>query len=295
MIPHLRILKPHPNILAFYDGRIEGYRFLPEDNWVDDGALSLGIASYVIFSGTEALVYDTHVSPTYGAFIRDHLKSMGITKITVLLSHWHLDHVAGTKVFADCEIIANQKTANHLSKNKAGIEDGSFHGLPIINPLILPTKTFEGEMSFKLGDIQLLFMECNIHSDDASVVWIGEFEILLAGDTMEDTVTYVGEPEDFEMHLNDLDRLWALAPNRVLLNHGDPEIIALGGYEKTIIRATQQYIRMLKRCVNEPDLRAKPLAEIIAGPLQMGWVNLFAPYEEVHGQNIERVLKGKLS
>ncbi len=295
MTDHLRILTPHKNILAFYDGRVEGYRFLPEDNWVDDGALSLGIASYVIISGDEALVYDTHISPTYGAYIRDHLKGLGIKKITVLLSHWHLDHVAGTKLFADCVVIANKKTAAHLAHHKAAIEDGSYHGLPVINPLILPTQTFEGEMNFKLGDLNLVFIEANIHSDDATVVWIDEMEILLAGDTMEDTVTYVGEPQDFETHLADLDRLWALAPNRILPNHGDPEIIALGGYEKTLIRATQQYIRMLKRCATEPDLREKPLQEIIAGPLQMGWVNLFGPYEAVHQQNVKRVLEAKLS
>jgi cyclase len=295
VIPHIRILKPHSNILAFYDGRVEDYRFLPEENWVDDGALSLGIASYAIINGNEALVYDTHVSPTYGAYIRDHLKSIGITKITVLLSHWHLDHVAGTKVFSDCDIISNAKTAAHLAKHKVSIEDGTHHGLPIINPLILPTTIFEGEMSFKLGNMTLTFIECNIHSDDASVVWIDDYEILLAGDTMEDTITYVGEPQDFDVHVADLDKLWALAPNRILLNHGDPEIIALGGYEKTIIRATQQYIRMLKRCASEPELRKKPLADLIAGPLQMGWVNLFAPYERIHQHNIQRVLEAKLN
>ncbi len=291
MTDHMRVLTPHENILAFYDGRVDDYRFLPEKNWVDDGALSLGIASYAIVSGKEALVYDTHVSPTYGAYIRDTLKARGIEKITLLLSHWHLDHVAGTKVFADCTIISNRKTANHLTLNKTAIESGALHGLPVINPLILPTQIFEGEMSFRLGDLNLTFIECNIHSDDATVVWIEDLEILLAGDTMEDTVTYVGEPGELDTHLMELDRLWALAPNRILLNHGDPEIIALGGYEKTIIRATQQYIRMLKRCVDEPDLREKPLAEIIAGPLQMGWINLYEPYERVHAQNVKRVLE----
>jgi cyclase len=295
MTDHLRVLTPHPHILAYYDGRVEGYRFLPEENWVDDGALSLGIASYVIISGAEALVYDTHISRTYAASIRDDLTKRGIEKITVLLSHWHLDHVAGTKVFADCPIVANKRTAAHLALHRAAIEDGSLHGMPVINPLVLPTQSFEGEMSFRLGDLDLTFIECNIHSDDASVVWIGEYEILLAGDTMEDTITYVGEPEYFDTHLADLDRLWALAPNRILPNHGDPEIIALGGYEKTLIRATQQYIRMLKRCVGEPHLRTMPLREIIAGPLQMGWVHLYEPYEQVHEENVKKVLDAKLS
>jgi cyclase len=112
---------------------------------------------------------------------------------------------------------------------------------------------------------------------------------------MEDTVTYVGEPEHFETHLADLDRLWALAPARILPNHGDPEIIALGGYEKTLIRATQQYIRILKRCASEPHLREKPLRELIAGPLEMGWINLFEPYEAIHAQNVETFLAVNLS
>ena len=31
----------------------------------------------------------------------------GVRRFTVVLSHWHLDHVAGTEAFADCQIIAN--------------------------------------------------------------------------------------------------------------------------------------------------------------------------------------------
>ena len=295
MTIHLRLLRPHEKIHAFYDGRIENYRFMEAENWVDQGALSLGICSYVVIDGNEALVYDTHVSPEYGAIIRKFLNDRGVTKISVLLSHWHLDHVAGTSAFADCTIISNKKTFAHLAQHKTGIEDGSFHGLPAINPLVMPTETFENEMNFKLGSLNLTFLEANIHSDDATVVWIDDLDILLAGDTMEDTVTYVGEPQHFETHLRELDRLWALAPNRILPNHGDPEIIALGGYEKTLVRAMQQYIRMLKRCQTEPQLRKMPLKDFIAGPLQMGWVNLYGPYEKVHMQNINAFLDSSLN
>ena len=59
---HRRVLRPAPGVLAFYDGRVEGYRWAEEENWVDEGALALGIASYAIVDGAEALVYDTHVS-----------------------------------------------------------------------------------------------------------------------------------------------------------------------------------------------------------------------------------------
>ena len=76
-----------------------------------------------------------------------------------------------------------------------------------------------------------------------------EERILLAGDTLEDTVTYVGEPENFDRHLEDLERLWALDPAFILPNHGDPDVIAAGGYSKMLIRATQDYVRALQRAV----------------------------------------------
>ena len=290
-LTHLRVLEPHPQILAFYDGRVEGFSFADYPNWVDDGALSLGIASYAIINGADAVVYDTHVSIAHAEFIQQTLQQRGVKNITVILSHWHLDHVAGTEVFAACSIIANRRTMKHLLEHKVAIENGTHHGPPAINPLVLPDRLFEGQMTFMLGDLKLQLIEANIHSDDATVIWIEQLGILLAGDTMEDTVTYVGEPEAFDMHLADLDKLYALDPTFILPNHGDPDVIARGGYDKGFIKATQQYIRVLKRSGGDEGLRKQPLAELIAGPLGQGWVHMFEPYEAIHQQNIIRVLK----
>lgn len=290
LLQHLRVLEPHPGVLAFYDGRVPGHMFMNEPNWVDDGALSLGIASYAVFNGTQALVYDTHVSVPHAQAIRAELTRRGITAITVVLSHWHLDHVAGTEAFADCTVIANRRTFEHLRRRQPAIEQGRHHGPPAINPLVLPDSLFEGRRSLGIGTLEVELIEANIHSDDATVVWMPERGILLAGDTMEDTVTYVVEPQNFDTHLKKLDRLYALNPSFILPNHGDPDMIAAGGYDKGLIKAQQQYIRMLKRCRTEPDLRSQPLAELIAGPLSRGWVNLFEPYENIHRQNLERVL-----
>lgn len=290
--PHLRILTPHPNVLAFYDGRIDGYRFMDGPNWVDDGAIALGIASYAIADGGDALVYDPHVSIPHARAIRDHLESIGVTRMTLVLSHWHLDHVAGTAVFADCPIIANRRTLEHLLRYQPAIEAGTQDGAPAIAPLILPNLIFDERMSVRVGSIDVELMQLNIHSDDATVAWLASSRVLLAGDTMEDTVTYVVEPGHFDTHLVDLDKLWALGPARILPNHGAPDVIANGGYEKTLIRAQQQYIRILKRCVNEPALRETPLKDLIAGPLGSGWVSYFAPYEDVHARNLAVVTAG---
>lgn len=290
MNQHVQVFEPFPGLLAFYDGRVDGYRLMDEPNWVDAGAITLGIASYALISGSHAMVYDTHVSTPHAQFIKDTLIARGVTRFTVVLSHWHLDHVAGTQVFADCEIISNKKTLGHLSKHQEDIQDGTLEGLPAISPLILPNKTFEGAMTLNIGTLAVELIEANIHSDDATVVWIKDQSILLAGDTMEDTVTYVAEPAGFGVHLSELARLARLGAQHILPNHGRPEVVRSGGYDDGLIKAQQQYIAMLQRCRLDPDLRAKPLEDLIAPSLSQGWVEMFEPYREVHEENLRAVM-----
>jgi cyclase len=287
---HLRIMHPHPGIMAFYDGRVAGHRFMPGPNWVDEGAIEVGIASYAVVSGDEALVYDPHVSLDHARAIRAALVAAGVRRLRVVLSHWHLDHVAGTAVFADCEVIANARTAALLTTHKAAIEAGTYGGLPVISPLILPTLIFSGRLALKVGSRAVELIEANIHSEDATVLWLADARILLAGDTVEDCVTYVTSPEDFDTHLRDLARLAALQPLHVLPNHGSPAIIAAGGYGAAIFNDTAAYIRWLQRLRDAPELQSVPMREVIAPALGAGRLEYFAPYDAVHRENIARVL-----
>lgn len=291
-LEHLRVLEPADGVLAFYDGRIPGYRFEAGPNWVDEGAISLGIASYAVIDGEEALVYDTHVSVAHGRFVRAALEAAGVNRITVLLSHWHLDHVAGSAAFADCELLAGDRTGELLFANREEIETGALEGPPAIAPLLLPTRTFAEPTGFVVGTRHLQLIPVDIHSDDAVVVWDPQARLLLAGDTVEDTVTYVDEPWGFEAHLRDLDRLLDLEPTQVLPNHGDPTVIAAGGYGPGLLRGTQDYIRFLRRCAAEPELREMPLREVMAAAIEAGDVVYFEPYEDIHRENVATVLAG---
>ena len=285
----MRILRPAPHIWAFYDGRIDGYRFAPGPNWVDDGALSLGIASYALVDGAEALIYDTHCTMAHARFIRAALEQAGVKRFTVVLSHWHLDHVAGTEVFADCQIISNNRTDQHLRQRQSAIEAGTSSGAPAIAPLILPTHTFEDRVHLHVGRLHIDLIQCNIHSDDATVLWLGHDGILLAGDTIEDTVTYVSDPDQLAAHLVDLDRLSGLGARIILPNHGAPDMIASGSYGPATIKATQDYIWHLLAARADPALRRTPLDQVIAPALASGALTYFAPYEAIHAQNLNRV------
>lgn len=279
----MKVLEPAPGLLAFYEGR-DGVRYLPGENWVDDGALSLGIASYALLHGDHALVYDTHVAPDRAHAIRAELTHRGARRFTVVLSHWHLDHVAGTVAFADCPILANTRTAAHLITHKAAIENGTYGGPPAINPLILPTATFDGTFALDGFGERVELITFNIHSDDATVIWLPDRGILLAGDTVEDCVTYVSEPEHLIPHLADLARLAALGATRILPNHGAPDILAAGGYPPGLITATAGYTRALIE--NRADL---PLQTLLRADLAAGHLHWFAPYEAIHAQNLARI------
>ncbi|WP_284162756.1 MBL fold metallo-hydrolase [Frigidibacter sp. SD6-1] len=289
-VGHLRVLNPEPGLYAYYDGRVPGYRFIEAPNWVDEGAISLGTASYALVAGDEALVYDSHVSVAHAGAIRAHLEGLGVRRFTVTYSHWHLDHVAGTAAFAGAPVIANVLTLRHLAAHRKAVEDATYHGLPAINPLILPTETFEGHMAFEFGGERIELIAANIHSDDAALLWLPGRGVLLAGDTVEDTVTYVGAPEDFAIHLRDLEKIARLGARRIYPNHGAPERIASGGYGGDLLAATARYVSWLQSLAARPEQGARDLADVVAQDLEAGTLIYWREYEAVHRQNVEQTL-----
>ncbi|MFG1478556.1 MBL fold metallo-hydrolase [Xanthobacter sp. V4C-4] len=282
----LRLLQPAPHVLAFYDGRVPGTRLhSAAENWLDDGAYALGIASYAVIDGAEALLYDSHISLTHAHIIRQALEKRGVRTIRLVLSHWHDDHVAGNAVFADCEIIASVETAAALEAHRARLEAAD----PPIRPLVGPTRTFSGRLDLSVGELAVQLHHMDIHSRDG-VVALLPGGLLLAGDTLEDPITYVDEPDRLAIHLCNLDALAALGARRLLPNHGAAEVIAAGGYGPDLIAATRLYVARLLRLKAEPELAALDLRTFAADAFATGAITYFAPYEAVHRKNVEAVM-----
>jgi glyoxylase-like metal-dependent hydrolase (beta-lactamase superfamily II) len=284
----MRIHEPYPGVFAYYDGRIPGKRLHSDKpNWLDDGAYSLGVASYAIVSGKEALVYDTHISFDHARAIRSHLSGLGVTRIQVVLSHWHTDHVAGNAGFIDCPILSNKLTRNTLIEKRKVLVAKD----PPINPVVMPTETFEGEITLAVGDLTVKLMQFDIHSADGTVLLLPHLGALLAGDTLEDSVTYISEPEHTTRHIAELDRLAEVGFTRILPNHGDEQVIASGGYPPSLVTATRDYLSRLLARLDDPELDTESLESFIAPELAAGTLTYFGPYEAVHSQNIA-VLRG---
>lgn len=279
----MRILEPHPGVFAYYDGRIDGKRLhSAKPNWVDDGAYSLGIASYAVVGGRHALVYDTHMTLDHASAIWSHLVGLGVTRLEVVLSHWHNDHIAGNAVFEDCPIIALEATARAMVANRNKLEGDD----PPISPLVMPTQTFEHRLKLHVGARKVELHHFQIHSHDGCVLWLPDEGILLAGDTLEDTVTYISEPEHIETHIGELDRLAAWPIHYILPNHGDPDRIAAGGYDKRLIAANRDYLSRMIDPEEASRAHTQTLADFIAHDIASGAVLHYAPYEVVHRANV---------
>jgi cyclase len=288
----MQVLHPAPHVLGFYDGRVPGVRAWSEEpNWLDDGAYELGICTYAIVSGVEALVYDTHISLDHARLIRQRLEEAGVRHIRVVLSHWHDDHVAGNAVFADCEIIANRRTAELLEANRNAIETAN----PPIRPLVMPSRLFDDSLTLRVGEAEVTLRRMDIHSEDGTVMLLPDRGLLFAGDTLEDPITYVAEPARLAAHLRDLDRLAALPFERILPDHGDPDVIAGGGYRPGLIAATRRYVERLMLCPVRPDLAAMSLEEFLGDDAHAGVIRMFPPYEAVHRRNVEAVVTSAAS
>lgn len=286
MTATLRILQPYPGIFAYYDGRVEGRRLHSDaPNWLDDGGYSLGIATYSIVDGREALVYDTHMSLAHARAIRAHLESLGATSIRVVLSHWHTDHIAGNEVFRDCEIIALKQTADLLSANRAGLEQRD----PPISPVVMPSRTFETRLDLTVGNRRIELHHFDIHSADGNIVWLPDERLLLAGDTLEDPISYIAEAARIETHVDELRRMRTWPIHRILPCHGDEARIAGGGYDVSLIDANRSYLHRLNDPAQRPAAETMALPEFLAGELQSGAVGYFEPYEAIHRKNIAAV------
>lgn len=285
----LRIHTPYEGVYAFYDGRIEGVRAYSESpNWLDDGAYSLGVCSYALLSQADALVYDTSISLAHAQIIRKTLEDAGARRIRVVLSHWHVDHIAGNEVFSDCEIIANRLTETALRDHRENLESRD----PPVRPLIMPNRIFDTELALKVGAFDVELRHVNIHSHDGTMMLLPKERLLFAGDALEDPITYVSEPTRLSEHIDDLARMASWDFTRILPDHGAEDVIVAGGYDRGLIEATQNYVRKLLRVREDRTLLDQDLQAFAADDFRSGAIRYFAPYEAVHRGNVEAVLSG---
>ena len=287
---NIRVFAINDYLTAFYDGRpAQAPRQAGVRNWADYGALDVGVATYVIHRGDQALVYDSFPYAEEAKWVRDYLTKGGVKHVTLVNSHWHLDHVGGNAVYSDADRIATNRAIEMLTVEKAAIESGKEWGLPAIDPLAIPNIGIDSSTHYYVGDIEVELRPVNIHSEDGLVIYLPKDRILLAGDTLEDTVTFIAEPEHVVSQYQNMRKLKEWNIDRIFPNHGNPDVIARGGYQTTLIDATLNYLHKVIARAHDPDYLKGTLEEYVGDSVKKGWVSIWWAYREPHETNLKGV------
>ena len=289
---NMRVFAINDHLLSFYDGRpAEKATPAGMQNWADFGAMNVGVATYVIHRGDRALVYDSYPSAKQARWVRQYLAKIGIRHFTLVNSHWHLDHVGGNAIYADVDRISTDKTLQRLTAEKSAIEAGTEWGLPAIKPLVLPNITISADTNYFVEDIKVELRPVNIHSEDGLVLYLPNDRILLAGDTLEDTLTFITEAEQIPAQIKNLQQMKRWNIDRILPNHGNPAVIASGGYRTTLIDATVDYLHRMVAHAHDADYLKSSMEDYVRDSLSKGWVTPWWAYHEAHQQNLAVVAK----
>jgi glyoxylase-like metal-dependent hydrolase (beta-lactamase superfamily II) len=112
---------------------------------------------------------------------------------TVVISHFHADHLIGNQYFTDCDIIASKWTYDYVKSyiprwtdevtenQKKRIDDPlALEGLKLTGA----NKFFEGQMEITDGDVTVIVKQTGGHTKGSTYVYCPKYKVLFAGDNL---------------------------------------------------------------------------------------------------------------
>lgn len=186
---------------------------------------------------------------------------------TVVLTHYHADHIYGAQVFQDAgaRVIAHQLGREYLFSHTAeGRLEVSREDLaPWINDdtrLVEAAVWIDGEQALTQGGMEFVLQPAGpAHTVEDVVVWVPEDKVLFSGDVVfANRVPYVGEA-DSRSWLQALERLAEFDAEVIVPGHGD------ASYEpQKDIETTRNYLQYLRDSMREAAEELTPFDEAYA-------------------------------
>ncbi|MCP4147363.1 MAG: MBL fold metallo-hydrolase [bacterium] len=169
----------------------------------------------VITQENRALLIDT-AYPEYAARVKQDLKSNGIKADTVILSHYHPDHVAGLSAFANCKVYASE--FYEFNYDNCRIWEPNFI-------YIRPRHLIKDGDSLTFGHLTLEFFHSPGHCKCSIITKITDKtyhigDLVMITKDRKDSLPYVSDGGTFDDHINSLQLLKKIDPDFVLVPHG---------------------------------------------------------------------------
>jgi len=257
-------------------------------------AADFNYGSVVLHKANKAIVFDTLKFVADTKQVKDYMRNLGIDHFTVINTHWHSDHTGGNSLYEDDNIIATSKTRQRMEQNKKLIETGGkgeIGGSPgdidvtdfILTPypVVCPNITFNTKLDLYLEDIKVELFNIHIHSKDCLVGYLPQEKILISGDTLEAPLPLIVEPGSISVQIENLKKLNEMDIKLIIPPHGNLERYDKGGYDKSLINNSINYLTKILSRVNEPNFLEGSMEEYITNAVEPR-----ESYREIHQNNL---------
>ncbi len=225
----------------------------------------------IVVGDNAVLVADTQATPAMAQDVVRRIRSVTDKPVKyVVLTHYHAVRVLGASGYAPQEIIASQDTFDLIVERGAQDMQSEierfprlFRAVESVPGLTWPTMTFRGEMTLRLGKLEVKLMQVGRgHTKGDTIVWLPQERTLFSGDLVEYGATPYAGDAYFEDWPATLDAIAALRPEKLVPGRGAAlttrEQIAEG------VANTRAFVRELYAAVAEGARGGKDLRAIYA-------------------------------
>lgn len=191
------------------------------------------VNSGIIVTDEGVCVVDTQINAPMARRMLVAIRTVANAPIRyVINTHYHWDHWAGNDVFkeAGATLISGELTRDFMQRRnrrqRAFLRSRGF-AVPDQDPAI-PEKTFDGEMTLKLGSVPIHIMFLGrAETDDANAIYLPTEKCVISGDTlMTGSFPILGQPvmseglSDDRSWIKTLQKMKALSPEKIIPGHG---------------------------------------------------------------------------
>jgi glyoxylase-like metal-dependent hydrolase (beta-lactamase superfamily II) len=204
----------------------------------------------VVVTGAGVVVFDALGTPALGRMLLEKIREVTSEPIvSVIVSHYHADHIYGLQVFADldAEILAPAGAQHYLNapEAEARLEERRMSLFPWVDQhtrLVWPDRYIKAPERFRLGDVEFVITPLGAaHSDGDLTLFVKPDRVLMSGDVIfEGRVPFVGDANTANW-LAVLEQLANAKPAALIPGHGP-----LARDPVAAITATRDYLAFLR-------------------------------------------------
>lgn len=234
------------------------------DIYVFRSDMYLQVTAGVVVTEEGGVVIDTLPFPQETRSLREFVLRRCPKGIRyVINTHAHADHVYGSYLFPEAELISHRRCRDYLLRHGGeGLTRAKSH-TPELGEvrLRMPSIVFDNMLTLRLGGKTIILRHSPGHSPDVITVRAKEDKVLFASDTVL-PVPYIdfaagGNLEDLRRSLRNIE---VSGLENIIQGHGE---VLLRGEIKETVQSSLNYLTCLEKGVDKHIASGKPVQELL--------------------------------